>query len=426
MVVGRARRCGEKCPNPSEHFPCLRRLRRMPLDLRPPRRLGTRTALTTCMHSWTAARRPSLLLAALVVLSGCAGGRAQSAGGDDTAARAPAVAADGEIVLSPEAQAFVHVEPATSSRAVSTLRAPARVAYRDGTVAEVGTPVAGRVTEIGAHVGELVQAGQALLVLRSPDAAAARAELAATQAELETALAEARRTSDMLARGAGSDRERRAAELRVSELEIAQARSRTEVAIVGSGAGGVVTIRAPIAGVVLRRRAAIGMSVGPDDAEPLLEIGDPSALGVTADVFERDVGQVREGAEVEVSFPTSETPSHGRVAYVAPSVTEGVRTVPVRIELDALPPDLRPGLFGRASISLVDEGISLPSTAVLVRDGDHTIVYVETRAGHFVARPVEIGPSHDGHVYVAHGVTAGERVVVDGALLLDGALDLLL
>jgi cobalt-zinc-cadmium efflux system membrane fusion protein len=360
-----------------------------------------------------------------MALAGC-GGHGEEGSGSGATPPAPPAAVDGEVVLTPEAQAFVRVEPATSSRAVSTLRAPARIAYRDGTVAEVGTPVPGRVTEIGAHVGDLVQPGQPLLVLRSPDAAAARAELAATQAELETALAEARRTSEMLARGAGSERERRAAELHVSELDIAQARSRTQVAIVGSGAGGVVTIRAPIAGVVLRRRAAIGMSVGPDDAEPLLEIGDPSALGVTADVFERDVGQVREGAEVEVSFPTSDTPSHGRVAYVAPAVTEGVRTVPVRIELDALPEGARPGLFGRASISLVDQGISLPSTAVLVRDGDATIVYVETSPGHYVARPVEIGPSHDGHVYVARGVDEGERVVVDGALLIDGASDLLL
>lgn len=365
-----------------------------------------------------------VFFAALLCISAC--GEAAHVQHTDQASPGPTATADGEVVLSPEAQVFVRVEPAASSRAVSTLRAPARIAYRDGTVAEVGTPVAGRVTEIGAHVGELVQAGQALLVLRSPDAAAARAELAATQAELETALAEARRTSDMLTRGAGSERERRAAELRVSELEIAQARSRTQVAIVGSGSGGVVTIRAPIAGVVLRRRAAIGMSVGPDDAEPLLEIGDPSALGVTAEVFERDVGQVREGAEVEVSFPTSETPSHGHVTYVAPAVTEGMRTVPVRIELDALPADARPGLFGRASISLVDEGISLPSTAVLVRDGDRTVVYVETSPGHYAARPVEIGPSHDGHVYVARGVSAGERVVVEGALLLDGAADLLL
>lgn len=203
-------------------------------------------------------------LSATPFWSGCGNGHAQI--DEEAAAGTSSVTPEGEIVLAPEARGFVHVETASSSRGVSSLRVPAHIAYRDGTVAEVGTPVAGRVTEIAAHVGEIVQEGQALLVLRSPDAAAARAELAATQAELETALAEARRTSEMLERGAGSERERREAELRVSELEIAHSRSRTQVAIVGSGAGGIVTIRAPMAGVVLRRRAAIGMTVGPSDA----------------------------------------------------------------------------------------------------------------------------------------------------------------
>lgn len=138
------------------------------------------------------------------------------------------------------------------------------------------------------------------------------------------------------------------------------------------------------------------------------------------------MSQVHEGAPVEVSFPTSDQPCRGHVAYVAPAVTEGVRTVPVRIELDALPPDARPGLFGRASIGLVDEGISLPASAVLVRDGDRTVVYVETGEGRFASRDVEIGPSHDGRVYIARGVSAGDHVVVEGALLLDGTADLLL
>ncbi|MBN8616417.1 MAG: efflux RND transporter periplasmic adaptor subunit, partial [Deltaproteobacteria bacterium] len=107
-------------------------------------------------------------------------------------------------------------------------------------------------------------------------------------------------------------------------------------------------------------------------------------------------------------------------------VVNGVRTVPVRVEVDALPPDARPGLFGRASISLVDDGISLPSAAVLVRDGAETIVYVERDEGRFEARRVDIGPSVSGRVYVAAGLEAGERVVVEGALLLDGSVDLLL
>lgn len=351
----------------------------------------------------------------------------QAAASEDDPDSSPMVRRVGDALeLAEEARAFLRVEPVNTGDAVATLRAPARIAYRDGSVAKVDTPVAGRVTEVLVRTGESVRAGQPLLVLRSPDAAVARASLATSRAELEQALAEARRTADMFARGVGTDRERREAELRVSSLEIELSRARTAVSLVGRGAGSEVTLRSPIDGVVLDRRAAIGMSVSPENDEPLVEIGDPSTLGVVADVFERDIARVREGARVEVSFPSSTEPSLGRVAYVAPAVSNTLRTVPVRIELDALPEGARPGLFGRASITLVDEGIVLPSSAVLVRDGNQTIAYVETAPARFEAREIEVGPSVDGRVYVMRGLREGEQVVVEGALLIDGAVDLLL
>ncbi len=364
---------------------------------------------------------PLALAAALV---GCV--EHAEANGDDPDSSATVRRVGDAVEVADEARAFLRVEPATTGNAVAVLRAPARLAYRDGSVAKVGTPVAGRITEVLVRTGESVQAGQPLLVLRSPDAAIARASVATSRAELEQALAEARRSAEMFAHGVGTDRERREADLRVSQLEIEVSRARTTASLVGRGAGGDVTIRAPIAGVVLDRRAAIGMSVSPEDEAPLVEVGDPATLGAIADVFERDIARVREGASVEVSFPSSTTPFRGHVAYVAPAVSNTLRTVPVRIELDSLPSDARPGVFGRASITLVDQGIVLPSSAVLVRDGAQTVAYVEVSPSRFEARRIEVGPSVDGRVYVMSGLHEGDQVVVDGALLIDGASDLLL
>jgi cobalt-zinc-cadmium efflux system membrane fusion protein len=211
----------------------------------------------------------------------------------------------------------------------------------------------------------------------------------------------------------------------VAELEIELARARTAVSIIGRGRGGDVVIRAPIAGTVIDRRAAIGMAVEPG-AGPLVAIGDPSGIVVTVEVFDRDVQMVRLGADVEVALVGLETPLRGHVAHIAPVVSGGLRTVPVRVELDAIPPGLRAGLYGRASISLGDEGLVLPSTAVLVRDGQTTVVYVEEGEGRFVRREVAVGPSIEGRVHVIGGLREGERVAVEGALLIDGAADQLL
>lgn len=361
-----------------------------------------------------------------LVLSLASGCDEATVSADEPTAESVVVLPDRSVRLSEDAQTFVRIEPAQPAADVSTLRAPARVAYRDGSLAEVGAPTTGRITSVLIRTGQTVAVGAPLFVLRSPDAAAMRAELAAARTRLETALAEARRAADMVDRGVGTERERRAADLHVSEIEIELARARTEVGIVGGGHGGEVTVRAPLAGVVVARRAAVGMTVGPTDASALVEIGDPNALGITADVFDRDAASVRPGASAVVSLPGYADPFHGHVAYVAPTVTSSVRTVPVRIDVDDLPDDARAGLFGRASIALVEHGVVLPTAAVLIRDGSRTVVYTELERGHYASRDVDVQPAGDGLVRVIDGVDEGDRVVVDGALLIDGAADLLL
>lgn len=371
-------------------------------------------------------RRSSTAIWLLLVLVGCGDGHAQDSTEEQDPSSGPAILReDGTIALSAGAQAFVRVESVAVGSDVGVLRVPARVAYGDGSVAEVGVPAGGRIVEVNVRVGDAVEVGDPLFVLRSPDAAAARAELAEAHAELDGARIEAARAQQMLATGVGTDREAREAALRVAQIEIQLARARTQAALVGPGHRGDVTVRAPISGTVVARRAAIGMSVEPSDAS-LVDIGNPHALGITADVFDRDAAAIRVGAAVEVVLASSPDPLHGTVVYVGPTVTSGVRTVPVRIEVEPAPTDLRAGLFGRASITLVDQGVVVPSQAVLVRDGARTIVYVELEPGHYAARDVDAVPTGDGRVHVLSGLEAGDRVVVEGALLIDGAADLLL
>src|SRR5690606_8571347 len=145
-----------------------------------------------------------------------------------------------------------------------------------------------------------------------------------------------------------------------------------------------------------------------------------------AEVFDRDASLIRVGAPAEVALPSIRDGLRGRVSHVAPVVSEGTRTVPVRIELDEIVPGLRPGLFGRASIALAEEALVLPTSAVLIRDGQRTVVYLDEGEGRYVRREVAVGPAIDGQVQVIEGLVPGDRVVVAGALLIDGAADLML
>ena len=73
-----------------------------------------------------------------------------------------------------------------------------------------------------------------------------------------------------------------------------------------------------------------------------------------------------------------------------------------------------------------EAGISVPVTAVLIKDGKRRVVYVERPDGTFEAREVQTGRNRDGRVVILQGLAAGERVVVRGALLLDTQAEQLL
>jgi len=85
-----------------------------------------------------------------------------------------------------------------------------------------------------------------------------------------------------------------------------------------------LTIRAPISGTVLQVNAKPGELAAPTNAQPLLIIGDISALRVRAELDERDVGEVKLGQSAVIradAFRGREFA--GKVSFIAPIVEPG-------------------------------------------------------------------------------------------------------
>jgi cobalt-zinc-cadmium efflux system membrane fusion protein len=339
---------------------------------------------------------------------------------------APAVAnADATVHVGEKSRPYVTTQAVAFEQSASVVRAPARVAFRDGAVSQLNLPVPGRVTIVHVKTGDKVKAGDPLITLTSPDAAAARAAFAAAQAEHDAAKREVARQEQMATTGVGVDSERSAAQAKLRQSEAELARAQTTAGILGGGGGSLIVLRAPIDGTVIARSATVGSAAEPG-GEPLIEIGNPSAVWVVAEVFERDLAQVHEGAQVDVAVSTGET-LHGHVASVSSALSGSSRTASVYVALDGDAAGLRSGMFARATIQApAGQAIVLPAEAVLVKDGKHYVVFVEREPGTYAPRDVTVGRSVDGKVQVLTGLAPGEKVVVKGALLLDTAAEQLL
>jgi cobalt-zinc-cadmium efflux system membrane fusion protein len=362
--------------------------------------------------------------AALLCFAACSA----SAEGEPSFSPPPAVTnSDSSVVVGQKSRTYVATQAVAYEASASVVRAPARIAFRDGAVSQINMPVPGRVTAVHVNTGDRVKAGDALITLSSPEAAAARAALAAATAEHDAATKEVARQDQMASSGVGIESERVSAQAKARQSDAELARAQTTAGILGGGGGSTVVLRAPIDGTVITRRATVG-SVAESGGEPLIEIGNPSSLWVVADVFERDLVQVHAGAEVDVDVSTDAKPIHGRVASVGSALTGSSRTAPVYIALDDEAHDsIRAGMFARATIKApAGQSIVLPAEAVLVKNGKRYIVYVKQGADHFVPREVAVGRSVDGRVQVLTGLSPGDQVVIKGALLIDGAAEQLL
>jgi Cu(I)/Ag(I) efflux system membrane fusion protein len=186
-----------------------------------------------------------------------------------------------------------------------------------------------------------------------------------------------------------------------------------------------LTLRAPAGGVVLEKMAVEGLRFMP--GEPLYRIADLSSVWLIADVFEQDIGALRDGQEVKISVDAYPgTDFSGKVAFIYPTVSPETRTGKVRIVVPNPDGRLKTGMYASVAIDTVIADhpvVTVPDSAV-IDSGTRQAVLVERGEGTFQPREVKLGAHADGFYEIREGLAAGERVVVSANFLIDAESNL--
>jgi cobalt-zinc-cadmium efflux system membrane fusion protein len=321
---------------------------------------------------------------------------------------------------------FLGIEEVGAGKVGGGLLLPGRIAFRAQAQSAVGTAVPGRVAAVLVRAGEAVKAGAPLLIIDSADAAAGRATLDQTATRLASAEQHYKRQVEMMEKGVGLEIDRQDADARLKDARAEHERARHAAALIGGGQGSRVTLKAPSDGVVMVIRAAVGAAVAPG-GEALVELGDPARLQVVAQVPEGELRRVAVGQEAEVELPGLQTRVAARVDSISPRVDPESRRMQLYLSLAARTEGLRAGMLAQVNLRVSgDDGYSVPTSAVLIKEGKRRVIYVERADGSFEAREVQVGRNRDGRVAILQGLKAGERIVVRGALLLDTQAEQLL
>lgn len=346
-------------------------------------------------------------------------------------------------------------EPARAQRFSAELSTTGTVDFDKDRVARVAARIPGRVDRVAAELGQRVKAGQTLAVLDSIELGTAKSGYLQAKSKLALARADLAREEQLFDRQVTSERDLQTARAAFQDAEASfnaaadtlrmLGLSAREIEGIGYGDPGAAkfTLRAPFAGKVIEREITRGELVTPE--RNLFTIGDLSTVWVWIDVYERDLGRVHLGDDVDVradAFP--DRVYSGTVSYLRDQVDPDTRTVRARVDVENEDGVLRPGMFvrvrltdphapgsagtgtgGEVVVTDPDAGppaddrpsIVVPETA-LQRDGDQTVVFVQIAPRRYERRAVVLGAKADGRVEVLSGVDAGERVVTEGAFLL--------
>jgi RND family efflux transporter MFP subunit len=311
--------------------------------------------------------------------------------------------------------------------------------------ATVSSKVTGKVMEIFIEEGQSVRQGQVLarlddsqmragLALAQAQLAASKKSFAEDQARLHEAELNLQRRQRLLEEGVVGRAEVDTAQAEVDSLKARIAYTQQQVAVAEAQVNVRLTdlndmvVRAPFSGVAISKDAQPGEMISPVSAgggftrTGIGTIVDMSSLEVEVDVNESFINRVRNGQKVTAvldAYPDWQIPAH--VITTVPSADRQKATVRVRIAFDELDPRILPDMGVKVSF-LRDADpaatatpvarVSVPKAAVKSENG-RSVVFV-VREDRVERRAISAAAGRGDHVEVLSGLSAGERVVIEG------------
>lgn len=224
----------------------------------------------------------------------------------------------------------------------------------------------------------------------------------------EAQLASSREHLKLLKEGARPEaREASRAKLKEAEAILSQERIRLQH----------TKILAPFSGEISRRYVDAGALVSP--STPIANLIHTETLKVVGHVLEKDIPLLRTGMKAEIrteSFPGKAF--DGRIARISSALEPATRTLQAEIEIPNPGRVLKPSMFARIEVVLVEKprALLIPREAVVISDGSKSIFVLKENQA--IRRSVVTGYEQGPYVEILEGASEEDQVIVKGQELI--------
>ena len=348
----------------------------------------------------------------------------------------PATARGQKLTLTPEQMRTVQLKIETvSERLWSEAAGQMATVVQANTYKEtpVVSLVGGIVRSVGAELGQKVRRGQRVAIVFSNELAEAQSRYLTAVATLDEHHRHHLRTIKLVEIGAASRQDLEMATSQYREAESNLANLRQKLLLLGMTAQRIDSlistsqisseflVPSPSSGTMTSRTVNPGEVI--EANKELMRVTDLSTVWVVGQVYEKDLATIRVGSGANIS--SDAYPGRvfrGRVSYVDPKIDPATRTAQVRIELNNPGQILKIGMYVNVAFGAL--GNAEKTTPAIPKDAVQTIgnqqyVFLSTdKSNEFVLRPVRLGPESNGFYPVLEGLSAAERIVIEGSFLL--------
>lgn len=332
-----------------------------------------------------------------------------------------------KVCISDSMQKMISLDTAKVSNINDELSLSGEVSFDENKVVKVYPFSSGQVIEVKVTIGDKVEKGQTLAILRSADIAGNYSDLKSSGSDMAIAKREYENTKSLYEKGISSERELTIAKENYQKALSANEKMGDLIKINGGGhtkANGSFVITAPTSGYVVEKNINAGGYIRNDNSNSLFTISNLNNVWVWANVFEADILKVKEGYDAQIS--TLAYPGkifHAKIDKVSEVLDPQNKVMRVRMNVPNDNLKLKPEMFTNVIITNkeAEQAVSIPSEAVLFDNSKKYVVIYHNKCD-LAIREVEVLKTVGTTTYIKSGLASGDVVISKNQILLYRAL----
>lgn len=330
-----------------------------------------------------------------------------------------------KFVISDSLLKTIRIDSIVKCPLVNTITLTGKVSFDEDKVARIFPMVSGVVTNVTAQLGDHINAGQRLGVIRSGEMAGYSNDLVTSKTNLLIAQKNLDASEDMYKSGLLSEKDFLTAKEMYKQAESQLNRSKEVLQINGGNTQGAFVVKSPISGFVVEKQINNDMAIRGDNSNNLFTISDLKNVWILANVYESNISQVHAGDEVEVT--TLAYPGrvfHGKVDKIFNVLDPTNKVMKIRIVLSNPDYALKPEMF--ASVTVLSksdsEALCVPSGTLIFDHSQYFVLVYKSRSDVRVT-PVQVISTNADKSYISGNVHVGDRLIGSNVVLIYGELN---